>query len=634
MKLRNKLIISYFITGLIPLLLIGIIILIYVNKILFNGVYEFYQGQLFQVNSIINTLISDVMLDIENLSNNKDVANRNDKNFTNFLNADENTFKYNIGKDEQKIIDIFYSYLITHPYINSVYMGRENGSFVRSHSRPRPTRYDPRERPWYKLAKENPDKVMRTEPYLSVTSDDVNIGIVKALIDKNKKVFGVVGADITLERLANFVANIKLLKGKFVIIINKDGKILVHPDKRLLFKDYCELKIKDKKNIMEKEKGYTILNENGEKNLLFFYTSKENDWKICSVISEKIITTHIKITSIIILSGIIFIAVIFIFISLIMADKLYSPFNKFIKAMDELVDNIKNRASYNSINIKTGDEIEKLADSFNLMVHKLKEAYDKLDDNYKRIMELDKLKTSFISLVSHELRTPLTMIKGSVALLKKEKNIVAKPSNSELIEMMNKNINRLQLIIDDLLDISKIETGIFPVNKTEENIISVLNKIISEFMPFARNKKIKIIKKYTKKYIKWNFDKSRMIRVLDNIMSNAIKFSPGNSCIEANLKVIKGSEVKIPDYVKGNIVAEKNYLMISIKDEGAGIEKKYLEKIFDKFFQVEEPLTRTKGGAGIGLSIARAIVEAHNGIIWCESEGINKGSIFYILLPE
>ena len=133
------------------------------------------------------------------------VRSRDDRDFTSFLNADEKTYKYNIREPEQKIIDILNNYRVTHPYVNSVYMGRENGSFVRSHKRERPTRYDPRERPWYILAKNNPGKVMKTEAYPSLTTSDINIGVVKALVDKNGIFYGVVGADVTLVNLTNYI---------------------------------------------------------------------------------------------------------------------------------------------------------------------------------------------------------------------------------------------------------------------------------------------------------------------------------------------------------------------------------------------------------------------------------------------
>ncbi|MCX8093121.1 MAG: sensor histidine kinase [Candidatus Goldbacteria bacterium] len=636
MKLRNRLILSYFITGILPLFLIGIIGVIYINHTIFKDFYEFYQGQLHHINYNINTLISDVIFDIENLSRNKYVTVKNDSNFTNFLNADENTFKYNIGHDEQKIIDIFYSYYITHPYINSVYMGRENGAFVRSHPRPRPTKYDPRERPWYKLAKENPDKVMRTEPYMSITSPDVNIGIVRALVDEKGKIYGVIGADITLDKLTEFVSSIKLLKGRDIVIFDKDGRILSYPDKSMLFRNLDELKIKQGNKILNNDHGYIKFNNDKEKNFLFFYTSKETGWKICSVIPRNVIVKYFINISTIIFSCILFISLILIIISFIIVNNFYLPFNKLLYAMNNLVDKIKNKnqLTFEEININTKDEMEELAKSFNIMGKELTETYRKLNGNYRQIKELDKLKSAFISTVSHELRTPLTIIKGLVTLLQWDKRIVTNNIKEELFNMIQNNINRLQSIIDDLLDLSKIETGVFPVNKTKGNVTEVVEKTIEELLPLVVGKNIKIIKKYDDKPIKWNFDNFRIARVFMNILNNAVKFSPENSEITVDLKVIKGKDVEIPFYLESIVYFKKDYLLFSVSDKGIGIEKKYHEKIFEKMFQIEDPLTRRYSGTGIGLSIAKAIVEAHDGLIWCESEGLGKGSTFYVLLPE
>lgn len=617
MRLRTRLILGFLITGILPLLIFGIIGILFINKTMFNDFNNFYQSQLFHINNNINTLIDDVKFDVENLTQNRCVIIKNDKNFTNFLNANENTFKYNIGTDEQKIIDIFYSYLKTHPYINSVYMGRENGSFVRSYPRPKPTKYDPRERPWYKIAKENPDKIMVTEPYISVTSDDVNIGVVKALVDENKKVYGVVGADITLDKLTEFVSHIKLIKGRYIVIFDKNKKILTYPDKNMLFRTIDDLKIKNLQKIFAKEKGYINIKFNDKgSNYLFFYTDENKGWKICSIIPSQIITKHFINITTIIFSGILFIAIIFIVISLMVANNFYSPLKTLLNGINNLVDRIKSKMPYENININTKDEIQELSESFNIMGKELTSAYHKLNGNYRRIKEIDKLKSAFISMVSHELRTPLTIIKGSTALLSNDKILTANKNNLELLKMTHDNINRLQTIIDDLLDLSKIETGVFPVVKTKNNIIEILNNTIEEILPVAKVKNINIIKKYDDGILEWNFDKIRMERVITSVLNNAIKFSYENSEIEVDVRIIKGKDLDVPCYVESIIFFEKNYLLISIADKGIGIEKEYLEKIFDKLFQIEDPLTRKYPGAGIGLSISRSIIEEHNGYMW------------------
>ncbi len=217
MKLHRKLFVSYLTVGLIPLLIIGIYAHIYLRKEKFLSISEFFITQLSQIDFTLSTFLKDVEYDVEGLVNNKLVRVEDDPDFTNFLDADEQTFVYNIGAKEQQIIDVFANYRDYHYYVNSVYMGRENGGFVRSHPRARPTQYDPRKRPWYKLAISAPERVMRTIPYKSVTTDDVNIGLVKALVDKHGMVFGVVGADITLRNLTTVVSQIKTGREGYII---------------------------------------------------------------------------------------------------------------------------------------------------------------------------------------------------------------------------------------------------------------------------------------------------------------------------------------------------------------------------------------------------------------------------------
>jgi hypothetical protein len=146
-------------------------------------------------------LFQSIERDLELISQNEMVRSRDDSTFTSFIDAHENSFAYNYNPLELNIIGIFNQYRNTHPYVHSVHMGRENGSFVRSHKRARPTRYDPRTRPWYVLAMEDPGKIRRTLPFPSLTTSVVSIDFVKALVGHNDTAYGVVGIRITLSDL-------------------------------------------------------------------------------------------------------------------------------------------------------------------------------------------------------------------------------------------------------------------------------------------------------------------------------------------------------------------------------------------------------------------------------------------------
>ena len=161
MKLQSRILLLYLVIALLVLVLIGGVLPSSLHKQNLDTVSEDSITQLRHIDFALTNLINEAEHDVYELSLNRNVRTTDDSGFTNFLNATEETFVYTIGPQEQEIIDIFRAYMTSHPYVSSVYMGRENGGFVRAYPRARPTQYDPRERPWYTLAKEHPGQVSR-----------------------------------------------------------------------------------------------------------------------------------------------------------------------------------------------------------------------------------------------------------------------------------------------------------------------------------------------------------------------------------------------------------------------------------------------------------------------------------------
>jgi hypothetical protein len=189
------------------------------------------------------------------------------------------------------------NYRLTHLYVNAVYMGRENGSFVRSHKRQRLTRYDPRERPWYQLAKSNPGKVMRTNAYPSLTTSDVNIGIVQALLDEKGKVYGVVGADVALVNLTRFIATYgSNLPGR-LLVVDQNGLILADLSGELLFTKVAQYSPELEKTLYNAERGFSPVTIRNEKHYVLSQNAVGQGWRIAfiipSVTIEKQITGQI-----------------------------------------------------------------------------------------------------------------------------------------------------------------------------------------------------------------------------------------------------------------------------------------------------------------------------------------------------
>jgi len=153
MKLKNKILLLYVGVSILILATIGTLLFKRLTTAIYTDIYNDFQSQLAHIDFALSSVINSAKKDLAGIVAADRVRSTYDENFTNFTDADPATFQYNIGELEQKIITIFNTYRITHDYVNSVYMGRENGGFVRSHKRAKSTKYDPRLRPWYVLGR-------------------------------------------------------------------------------------------------------------------------------------------------------------------------------------------------------------------------------------------------------------------------------------------------------------------------------------------------------------------------------------------------------------------------------------------------------------------------------------------------
>lgn len=259
--------------------------------------------------------------------------------------------------------------------------------------------------------------------------------------------------------------------------------------------------------------------------------------------------------------------------------------------------------------------------------------YQEIIDTNKKLEKLERLKSDFISIVSHELRTPLTTIKNSLDIISSGKTGELSESSEKFINMAKRNVSRLSGIINDLLDISKIEAGKLDFAYANIKIESVIEDVKNSLMPVAKDKNINIEYNSESSDVEIYADSNRLEQVLTNLVSNAVKFTPEEGSVVISSKIINSKDVVVEDcFLKDIEDLDGDYLQISVSDEGIGIEKDNLTKVFDKFKQIENSLSRKVGGSGLGLAIAKQLVEAHNGAIWCDSI-INKGSNFYFVIP-
>lgn len=259
--------------------------------------------------------------------------------------------------------------------------------------------------------------------------------------------------------------------------------------------------------------------------------------------------------------------------------------------------------------------------------------YQELIETNQKLERLERLKSEFISIVSHELRTPLTSIKNSLDILMSGRCGEITPATEKFLNMAIRNVQRLSGIINDLLDLSKIEAGKMDFHFAPTDINTVISYVKSALSEVAKSKGLKLITNEADNLPEILADSQRLEQVLTNLVSNAIKFTPDGKSITISSRVVKADDIKINENFKDIIKnLTGDYVEVSVEDEGIGIESKNLLHAFDKFAQIENSLSRKAGGTGLGLPIAKQLLDAHKGAIWCDSE-LNKGSKFYFVIP-
>ena len=223
----------------------------------------------------------------------------------------------------------------------------------------------------------------------------------------------------------------------------------------------------------------------------------------------------------------------------------------------------------------------------------------------------------FVSNVSHELRTPLTSVKSYLEAL--DDGALSEPVAPDFVKVSLNETNRTMRMVTDLLSLSRIDNETSQLDIELTNFTAFITFILNRFDKIKSQsqedtKKYELIREYPITPIWVEIDTDKMTQVIDNILNNAIKYSPDGGKIKVGMKTTDAQ------------------LIISISDEGLGIPKKDLPRIFDRFYRVDKARSRAQGGTGLGLAIAKEIVKQHKGFIWAKSE-YGKGSTFTIVLP-
>ena len=228
------------------------------------------------------------------------------------------------------------------------------------------------------------------------------------------------------------------------------------------------------------------------------------------------------------------------------------------------------------------------------------------------LSQLDKLKSGFIAIASHELRTPLGIILGYSSFLQET-------DNDKVRELASKVVNsalQLRRIIEDLTNLRYMEQSSAEISRESTSLDAFIQENLRDILSLVEARRHHL--QYTPLLpdVQVSVDRVRLGMALTNILNNALRFTPDNGQITVKAEMHNGREV-----------------WITVTDSGIGLTRGQFERIFERFYQVEDHMTRHEGGLGVGLSIARAMVEAHGGRIWATSAGLNSGSTFTISIP-
>ncbi len=272
-----------------------------------------------------------------------------------------------------------------------------------------------------------------------------------------------------------------------------------------------------------------------------------------------------------------------------------------IQELTQAADDISKGDLSRRININTGGvEIDNLATNMNQMAMTL-------DQDFRRIKRMEKVRSEFLGNVTHELKTPISSISGYIETLLegaiKDENV-----NIGFLERALENVKRLEELVTDLVEISRIETGELQMNYDYFNIYNLLNDIHKDAQQRNSNKNIKIQLEVPDKKLFIYGDKGRLEQVIDNLLSNSMRYTDQG-------------------HIRIKILRRDNELVFSIIDTGIGISRKSINRIFERFYRADKARDRRKGGTGLGLAISKHIIEAHGSNIYVDSlEG--KGSTF------
>jgi signal transduction histidine kinase len=546
--------------------------------------------------------------------------------------------------DQQETVSFLQSEKALYPYLLFVYIGYPDGKLLDATWVP-PADFDCTNRPWYTGAVRK-GGLYFSYPYQDVATKKIVITI-STPVKRNGNFVGVFAADIDMEDLTKLVSNINIGGNSYAFLLDNHNDFIVHPNKNFQptsngVKNVADVSdgklgeidrhIRDNNYNIFEMKDYDGIDK-------YFVLSKidASGWTFgiaepMSEISKPLNKHWLGFVFSLCISLIIGIVII-----LFVMNNMLNPIQKLTRTVKDFA----NKKMDVRCPVLSSDEIGELSKSFNEMADTIqaynntleqemehrKDREQKLLEANRKLQELDKLKSEFLSSISHELRTPLTSVVGFAKITNKKLNDVIIPHTvaddlkvGKAIRQVKENIaiiitegERLTSLISDVLEITQLEAGKCEWQMSPVSLSEIIEKAISATSIQFEYKGLELKKDFEEGLPQVLGDRERLIQVVINLISNALKFTIEGSVVCAVTRT--GSEITV-----------------SVTDTGIGIAEEDYERVFDNFRQVGEILTDKPQGTGLGLSICKRIIEHHGGKIWVESEP-GKGSKFSFTIP-
>ncbi len=262
----------------------------------------------------------------------------------------------------------------------------------------------------------------------------------------------------------------------------------------------------------------------------------------------------------------------------------------------------------------------------------LSEKNQRLQEAFDRLKELDRLKSNFLGTVSHELRTPLTSIIGYSEMLGEGIAGPLQDEQKDFVQTIRDKGEQLLVLISGLLDMSKLESGTMSLRRTRTDLEGVLEDAVATLLPLARKRSIEVVLEVEGALPELRADGERLRQVFLNLIDNAMKFSGERSTVRLTARTVAFGDGPEEDEGLSLLAPARQAIEVRVADRGIGIAPDVRSRVFDPFYQVDSSSTREYGGAGLGLSIVKRLVEAHGGTVFIEPND-PSGTVFVVTIP-